>query len=206
MKMKIHMTMAVAALVLGGWTLGAIADDHPPGEYKGPELSVPDLSGAIQTLQHQAGKIVVLEWTNYDCPFVKKHYSAGNMQELQKRYTGKGVVWWTICSSAEGKQGYYTAEKWKEMVEESGAASTATLLDVSGEAGRALSAKTTPHMFVIDRDGSIAYRGAIDNIRSTDPDDIEGAENFVAAALDALLQGEKVKVSKTAPYGCSVKY
>ncbi len=171
-----------------------------------PEFTGTDTQGKTHKLSDFKGKVVVLEWTNHECPFVKKFYSVGKMQELQKTYTDKGVVWLNIVSSAEGKQGHVTPEQANAIMTEKKFASTAKLLDPTGEIGKLYGAKTTPHMFVINKDGTLAYMGAIDDKKSTDSEDIAGAKNYVAAALDAVLAGSPVVVASTTPYGCSVKY
>jgi hypothetical protein len=149
---------------------------------------------------------VVLEWTNFDCPFVGKHYGSGNMQKLQKQYTGQGVIWLSINSSGPGKQGHYPAEKLGALIKERQAAPTAYLLDTDGTVGRLYGAKTTPHMFVIDKAGKLVYAGGIDDTPSTDQADIATATNYVAAALDETLGDKPVTKVTSAPYGCSVKY
>ncbi|MEM9158751.1 MAG: redoxin family protein, partial [Verrucomicrobiota bacterium] len=153
-----------------------------------------------------AGKTVVLEWTNYGCPYVKKHYNEGHMQALQGKMTGKDVVWLSICSSAEGKQGYMSNADWKKVSARKGVQSTAILLDADGKVGRAYGARATPHMFVIDEKGLLAYNGAIDSIRSTSPSDVDKAENYVQQAVNALMGGAEIKNAKTKPYGCGIKY
>ena len=170
------------------------------------EFSLPDTQGKEHSLSSYAGKVVVLEWLNFGCPFVKKHYDSKNMQALQKDYTAKGVVWLSIVSSAPGKQGHYPPEKLEAALTERGAQPTAALLDSKGAVGRLYGAKTTPHMFVIDAKGALAYAGAIDDAPSTDVDDVAGARNYVREAVDALLAGKRVKKASTKPYGCSVKY
>jgi peroxiredoxin len=171
-----------------------------------PDFTLKDTGGTEHSLSDFKGKTVVLEWTNYDCPFVKKHYGSGNMQMLQKKYTGEGVVWLSIWSSAEGKQGYYKPEEWVKKIDAAKAKATAVLLDATGTVGKLYGAKTTPHMFVIDKEGKLVYRGAIDDNRYWDPKTIKGAKNYVADALDALLAGKKVAEADTKSYGCSVKY
>jgi peroxiredoxin len=171
-----------------------------------PNFTLPDIQGESHSLSDFAGKVVVLEWVNRDCPFVKKHYEPKNMQSLQATYTAKGVVWLTVCSSAPGKQGHFSAEEWKQIVADQGFQSTAVLLDPAGDVGRAYEAKTTPHLFVIDADGILRYDGAIDDKPSTNSADIPGARPYLAEAVDAVLAGEAVATSKTTPYGCSVKY
>lgn len=170
-------------------------------------MTVTDINGVEHNFSDFAGKTVVLEWNNQGCPFVRKFYKNGDMQKFQAEATEKGVVWVTINSSAEGKEGYIaTPEDAKAMVAEKGIASTAYVLDHSGEIGQAFGAKVTPHMFVINGDGVIAYQGAIDSNASADPADIVTAENYVMAALDSLEKGEEVATPVTQPYGCSVKY
>ncbi len=171
-----------------------------------PNFSLPDTNGKTHSLADLKGKYVVLEWYQPDCPFVRKHYNSGNMQSLQKEYTAKGVVWLSIDSSAPGEQGNYPAAKLNEFAAKDGAARTALLLDPDGKVGRLYGAKTTPDMYIIDPNGTLVYRGAIDNKRSTDLDDVKTATNYVRAALDAALAGKPVSTTATQPYGCSVKY
>ena len=171
-----------------------------------PPIELRDSDGSTVRLDAFKGKFVVLEWVNFGCPFVGKHYGSGNMQKLQKKYTGEGVVWLSICSSAPGKQGYVTASEAKKLEEEKGASPSRFLLDPKGTVGRSYGAKTTPHMFVIDPKGTVVYNGAIDNKPSTKRADIPTAKNYLAAALDASMSGKKVEIAATQPYGCSVKY
>jgi len=147
----------------------------------------------------------VLEWTNHDCPFVRKHYDRNNMQQLQKTYTEKGVVWLSVISSAPGKQGHVSPEQAQALTTSRNASPSAVLLDPEGTVGRAYGAKTTPHMYMIDK-GTLRYMGGIDSIPSSDPADIPNAEPYLQAAVDAVLAGEKVTKPMTRPYGCSVKY
>ena len=188
-----------ALLVLGWSAVPAPAEDAA----KAPDFELRDCAGKAHKLSDFKGKWVVLEWTNYDCPFVKKHYdkSVKNMQTLQKTYTDKGVVWLSICSSAEGKQGYMTPEGAAKRKADEEAHPTALLLDPKGEVGRAFGAKTTPDMRIVDPEGRIAYAGAIDSVRSKDPADIKGATNYIAQVLDAVLAGKAVPVAATRPYG-----
>jgi peroxiredoxin len=176
-----------------------------PGEAA-PEFTLTDSKGTSHKLSDFRGKFVVLEWLNHECPFVKKHYSNGNMQKLQQEYTAKGVVWLSIISSAPGKQGHRTGPQADVDTKDRDAAPTAVLLDPAGEVGQKYGAKTTPEMFVIDKEGKIIYAGAIDSIKSTNSADIAKAENHVRQALDAALAGKPVPTPKTTPYGCSVKY
>lgn len=171
-----------------------------------PEFTAADTRGAKHSLGDFAGKYVVLEWVNHGCPFVKKHYSGGNMQLLQKKYTEAGVVWLSVASSAEGKQGYMLSEEWNETIKETSTAATAVLLDVEGTIGKMYGARTTPQMVVIDPKGVVIYAGAIDDKPSADVEDIAGARNHVASALDEAMSGKPVSVSASQPYGCSVKY
>jgi peroxiredoxin len=171
-----------------------------------PNFSLPDTNGKTQSLADFKGKYVVLEWYQPDCPFVGKHYRSGNMQALQKEYTAKGVVWLSIDSSAPGEQGNYPAEKLNEFAAKDGAARTALLLDPAGNVGKLYGAQTTPDMYVIDPNGILVYKGAIDNKRSTDLADVKTATNYVKTALDAVLSGKSVATTSTRPYGCNVKY
>lgn len=171
-----------------------------------PEFTLSDTKGKNHSLSQYKGKFVVLEWVNFDCPFVKKHYSGGNMQTLQNSYTKKGVVWLSINSSAPNKQGNYSGAQVDAMIKERKAAPTAYLLDPEGTVGHMYGAKATPHMFVVDKGGKLVYAGAIDDISSVDPEDIKKARNYVAEALDASMKGKPVKTASTNAYGCSVKY
>lgn len=171
-----------------------------------PLFVLRDTSGRVHRLTGYLGKVIVLEWFNPDCPFVKKHYNSGNMQALQKRYRAKGVVWLSVVSSAPGKQGHYSRSAWPAVLRKRGSRATAVLLDPSGKVGRRYGARTTPDMFIINRQGKLVYTGAIDSIRSTRTADVKRARPYVRQALDALLAGRAVQVSDTRPYGCSVKY
>lgn len=171
-----------------------------------PDFTAVDSNGKEHRLSDFKGKTVVLEWTNHDCPYVRKHYDSGNMQALQKTATGKGIVWLSIISSAPGKQGHVSGAEANRLTSSRNAAPTAVLLDESGEIGRLYGAKTTPHMYIIDEGGELVYMGGIDSISSTDTNDIARATNYVDAALNALSSGQPIEDAVTRPYGCSVKY
>jgi peroxiredoxin len=171
-----------------------------------PDFTLTDTEGKAQTLSAHRGEYVVLEWTNFDCPFVRKHYDTGNMQKLQKSFAEKGVVWFRICSSAEGKQGFYSAEEINEKLAAEKSKSAGYLIDSDGAVGRKYGAKTTPHMFVVDPEGILIYAGGIDDKPSTKTADVKAATNYVAAALENSLNGKPVAVRTSTPYGCSVKY
>ena len=181
------------------------ATELPVGK-PAPNFALPDTNGKNHSFSDYKGKIVVLEWINHDCPFVEKLYNSGHMQKLQKSYTGKGIIWLSINSSAPGKGGYCTPEKANELIKQKKAAPTALLLDPDGKVGKLYGAKTTPHMFIINSDGVLVYNGAIDDIRSTKIEDIPKAKNYVQIALDEVLEGKKVSIQTSVPYGCSVKY
>jgi peroxiredoxin len=171
-----------------------------------PAFTLKDTKGTSHNLADFKGKTVVLEWINHDCPFVVKHYSGGNIQSLQKEYTGKGVVWLSIASSAPGKQGHLSPEAWNKITAEKGASPTAVLLDEDGKVGKLYNAKTTPQIAIINAEGLLVYAGAIDSIKSTNAADVAKATNYVKAALDEVLAGKPVSTASTEPYGCSVKY
>jgi peroxiredoxin len=171
-----------------------------------PGFTLPDSFGKNHSLSDYTGKVVVLEWLNHGCPFVKKHYDSGNMQKLQKMAKEKGVVWFSIISSAPDKQGYSTPEQANEKAQELKAKPLAILLDPEGKVGKLYDAKTTPHMYIIDKEGLLVYNGGIDDIRSANVDDIAKAKNYVLLALEELLSGKEVSVKTSQPYGCSVKY
>lgn len=166
-----------------------------------PDFTLPDTYGQEHSITDFRGKYVVLEWLNYDCPSVVKHYSAGNMQMLQEKYTGKDVVWLAIVSSAPGNQGYFEPDAMNERSAAEGSNATAVLLDPSGEVGRAYHAQVTPHMMVVGPDGALIYNGAIDDKPGTRASTLEGAHNYVAAALDESMAGGEVSVALTRPYG-----
>lgn len=191
----------LVALALGAGVATAMEPGKPA-----PDFTLKDTRGAEHALSGFRGKYVVLEWTNPNCPFVRSQYNSGNMQALQKEFTGKDVVWLTIASSAPGKEGHYTAEQWNERMKKENFASTAVLLDPKGTAGRAFDARVTPHMFVIDPKGTVIYAGAIDDKPSTHPADAKAAKNLVRAALEEAMAGRPVSTPSSRPYGCSVKY
>ena len=171
-----------------------------------PKFALPDSFDNTVNLTDYYGKWIVLEWINFDCPFVKKHYNSHNMQKLQKEYEKRGVVWLSVCSSAPGKQGNFTSDEINKKILALRAAPTAYLVDKDGKIGKMYGAKTTPHMFIIDPKGILIYAGAIDDIKSTDEADVEKAKNYVKTVLDAVLSGYETTIKTTTPYGCSVKY
>ncbi len=186
----------------------ALAEDRKGPEIgkKAPDFTLVDASGKKHTLSEYEGKYVILEWLNHDCPFVVKHYATGNMQMLQEKYRDMGVKWFSIISSAPGKQGYLEPDEAKKVTRDKKAKPTAVLLDPDGKAGRAYDARVTPHMYIIDPDGMLRYMGAIDDRPTANHADVEGARNFVSEALDLLLAGQSVEVTSHQPYGCTVKY
>jgi peroxiredoxin len=171
-----------------------------------PAFTATDSHGQAQSLSQYHGKYVVLEWHNQGCPYTRKHYVSGNMQNLQKEWTAKGVVWFTVISSAPGTQGFVTPSEENAYVEKMHAVPTAVLLDSDTKIARLYSAKTTPQMIVINPDGNVIYDGAIDSKATPDPDDIRTADNYVNDALTAAMAGKPVTTAFTRPYGCSVKY
>lgn len=193
----------LAATVFGLSTAaGAAAKIGSPA----PDFTVTDSRGKTHTLSQYRGRHVVLEWTNHECPFVVKHYKSGNMQSLQKQAAGKDVVWLTVISSAPGKQGHVSGAKADELTATRGAAPAAVLFDPDGKVGRMYDARTTPHMYLINPEGTLVYAGGIDSIPSTDTADIPKATPYVKVALEEALAGKPVSDPVTRPYGCSVKY
>ena len=171
-----------------------------------PGFTVTATNGSPVSLASYKGKLVVLEWTNHDCPYVRKHYDTGNMQSLQREAAGQGVVWLTVISSSEGTQGYVTPTQADELTTSRKAAPTAVLLDTKGVAGKLYGATNTPHMYVVDKAGMLVYAGAIDDRPTSRRADVQGANNYVRAALDAVAAGQPVKTPVTRAYGCTVKY
>lgn len=192
------------------WFLGLLLAASPAFALKtgemAPNFQVNDTKGLSQSLASQKGKFVVLEWHNQGCPFVRKHYDSKNMQKLQKQWVGKDLTWFTVISSAKGKQGAVTPDEENAYLKKTGAAPSAVLMDTDGKVGTAYGARTTPHMFVIDPQGKLIYQGAIDSNNSTDPKTIASAKNYVVAALTEARAGKAVTDATTEPYGCSVKY
>jgi peroxiredoxin len=171
-----------------------------------PEFKVKDTSGKEQSLAAYKGKFVVLEWTNPGCPFVQKHYDTSNMQNTQKAAEAKGAVWLTVSSSAPDQGDYKKPSELAAWLKAKGAAPTATLMDDDGKIGQAYGARTTPHMYVIDPKGNLVYAGAIDSKATARKEDVKGATNYVAVALDEAMAGKPVTKATSEPYGCSIKY
>lgn len=171
-----------------------------------PDFTATGANGQPIQLSAYKGKVVVLEWTNHDCPFVKKHYESGNIPKLQKEAAAQGVVWLQVISSAPGQQGHVNAATAKQVNEYREAKPAGTVLDESGAVGKLYGARTTPHIFVIDQQGKLAYKGGIDSIPSNRPEDIAQAEPYARNAIQATLKGQPVAKASTQPYGCSVKY
>ncbi len=192
------------ALCLAGLAAGPALANAVVGQ-PAPAFTATDLDGKPVGLADFKGRTVVLEWNNFGCPFVMKHYRSHNMQSLQKKY-GADVVWLMVNSTNSGHQDYEAPAALHKRLAGFGASPARYLMDEPGKVGLAYGAKVTPHMFVIDPSGKVAYNGAIDDRRSTDPDDVKGARNHVAAALDEMKAGKPVSVASTAPYGCTVKY
>lgn len=204
MRKKIYFSLTVLLLT----AIPALTWGQPSagiGE-NAPGFKLTDSKGNTHSLSDYIGKYVVMEWINFECPFVKKHYNSRNMQNLQKEFTDKEIVWLAVCSSAEGKQGYFSDEEINKRIAEHGAYMTAYLKDADGSVGKNYGAKTTPHMFVINPQGVLIYSGAIDDKPSTDINDIKEANNYVRAAFESSLSNQEIENKITTPYGCSVKY
>jgi len=201
-QMNRRLLLGLAAAV----AIAAPAYAKPVVGEAAPEFRAVDADGRTRALSEFRGKTVVLEWTNNGCPYVQKHYNSGHMQGLQKQATKEGVVWLTVISSAPRMQGYLTPPQAKAWKAKAGAASTAVLLDPTGVVGRAYDAKTTPHMYVVDKTGKLVYMGGIDDKPSPDPQTLKTAKNYLVAALADVQAGRPVAQAVTRPYGCSVKY
>ncbi len=198
-----HLGLTAAAALLTA--TGAAAQAAPVIGQPAPGFSAKDADGATRSLAQYRGKTVVLEWTNHECPYVKKHYG-GAMQALQRDATRDGVVWLSVVSSAPGQQGHVSGAQARQLVAARKAAPTAVLLDADGRLGRLYGAKTTPHMFVIDPQGRLAYAGGIDDIPTAKPEDLARAKPLVRLALADVKAGRKVATPVSRPYGCAVKY
>lgn len=201
---KFLIGVMVAAIAAAAW--GQEREASMPVLEAAPSFTVESAAGKKVSLSDFKGKYVVLEWWNYGCPFVRKHYGSGNMQKLQAEMKKKGVIWLTVCSSASGMQGNVTAEQANEMMKELKGMQTAVLLDPTGEMGRKFKARVTPHMFLISPKGDILYNGALDSIPSADRSDIAKATNYVMKAYEEASAGKSVSTPKTQPYGCGIKY
>jgi hypothetical protein len=197
-----HAAMACAAAVL----LPAASHASPVIAAPAPDFTGTGVDGKPVNLASFKGRTVVLEWTNHDCPYVRKHYESGNIPRLQKEATGQGVVWLQVISSAPGRQGHVDAATARQLNVSRNAVPTATVLDPDGRIGRLYGAQTTPHLFIVDANGVLQYKGGIDSIATSSKDDIAKAQNHVKAALGELAAGKKISNASTRPYGCAVKY
>ena len=205
------MSATIKQLVKAALTVGFLA--AASGAMANAELNKPapafdavGADGKPVKLDAFKGKTVVLEWTNHDCPYVKKHYESGNIPNLQKDAAGKGVVWLQVVSSAPGKQGHVDGATAQKLNASRNAAPAGTVLDADGKIGKLYGAQTTPHLFIVNAAGQLVYKGGIDSIATANKDDLPKAENYVTAALSAISAGKAVEKANTKPYGCSVKY
>ena len=171
-----------------------------------PDFSAPDLQGKAVKLSDYKGKYVVLEWTNPECPYVRRHYNSGNMPSLQKEFGAKDVVWLTVNSTNQSSGEFKTPQEMAKWMAEKGASPKATLIDKDSQVGKLYDARTTPHMYVIDPQGRLIYAGAIDDKRWASVEQTKKANNHVRAALGEAMTGKPVSVAATSPYGCTVKY
>ena len=194
----------IGVLMLSAAVLPAVG--APQVGQQAPAFSEQDTKGKTWTHGDLAGKKVILEWTNHECPYVGKHYSTDNMQQLQRDAVDQGYLWLSVISSAPGKQGHVSAAEADALTRKCGAAPTAVLIDEDGDMGRAYQARTTPHMYLLDEDGTLLYLGGIDSIRSSNPADVAKADNYVRLAMEDLAKDRPVSQAVTRPYGCSVKY
>jgi len=201
-KTSIYMAVSGSVAIMQSCcAVPATIGPKPPVGQSAPDFTLPDLDGKDIKLSQFRKKFVVLEWFSDECPFVKKHYSTGNMQALQKYAQKKGVVWLTICSSGQGKPGFHSASENKEILRKWDASMKDFLVDADGNIGRMYGSKNTPTMFIIDKDGTLVYEGAIDDKPDPFPDSVKTANNYVRAALDQAMAGEPIAVSVTKAYG-----
>ncbi len=191
--------------LLCGATLLAGAQAATVGQMA-PDFTLKDVSGKTVRLSDYRGRHVVLEWNNPACPYVQKHYKSGNMQTLQKEAAAKNVVWLAVNSTEASHGDYLSPAQLGRWMNEQKAAPTATLMDEDGSAGRAYTARVTPHMYIVDPQGKLVYAGGIDSTPSARTEDIKTATNYVRKSLDESLAGKAVSQATTRPYGCSIKY
>jgi peroxiredoxin len=177
------------------------APDVATIDKKAPDFTLKNAKGEEVKLSSFADKYVILEWINFDCAFVRKHYDGGAMNATRKKYAEKGVVWLQICSSAKGKEGYFEGEDLTKRIEKESCDAAFYLVDSDGKVGKSYQAKTTPAMYVIDKKGILRYMGAIDSVKSAKKEDVEGATNYVSAAMDELLADKAVSTKETKSYG-----
>lgn len=194
----------ILSSVLCLYSINSFADVLP-GDIS-PDFKLKNLDAKEISLSDFKGKYVVLEWFNKDCPFVKKHYESNNMQNLQETYTKKDVVWLMVNSSNVGQQGNEAPVVALETLKKLGAKQTHYLIDEDGKVGKLFGAKTTPHMYILDKNHKVIYTGAIDSIASADKADLKAAKNYVANTLDLSMAGKEVDIKNSKAYGCNVKY
>lgn len=206
MQRRTFTKLLVAGAIAAGSIAATAAVASPRIGEPAPAFTAKDTEGKTVSLSDFKGKTVVLEWTNDECPYVRKHYGGNAMQALQKKWTAEGVVWLTLISSAPGEQGHVTPEKANMLTAERKAAPTDVLFDPTGRIGRAYAAQTTPHMFIIKGDGTLAYMGGIDDKPTTRLEDLKTAKNYVDAALTDIKAGRPVATATSRAYGCSIKY
>lgn len=200
------LAVGAAFALCGSLALAPVAIAKPEVGKPAPDFTGTDSKGKSVRLSDLRGKTVVLEWTNHNCPYVRKHYGAGNMQKLQADAAKDGVVWLTVISSASGDQGHVSPAEADKLTASRNAAPAHVVIDETSKIARAYEARTTPHMFVVDAEGKLVFMGGIDDKPSSNTADIPTATNYVRLALDAVKAGRPVETPVTRPYGCSIKY
>jgi len=200
------LVVAVAAALAASLGLATPGMAAPAVGQNAPDFTLTDTAGKTVRLSDFKGKHVVLEWVNPGCPYVRKHYNSANMQGTQKETTAKGVVWLAINSTETASYDYMEPKKLASWMAEQKAAPTATLMDVEGTVGQAYGARTTPHMYIVNPQGTLIYAGGIDSIPSSRADDVKTAVNYVKQGVSQALAGQPLSNPTTRPYGCSIKY
>ncbi|WNJ89903.1 thioredoxin family protein [Bosea sp. 685] len=209
MKASLTRQSFIAGLALASLSLSAgsvLAQGTAKIGQPAPAFQAVDADGKTRNLSEFAGKTVILEWTNADCPYVRKHYNSATMQTLQKDMAREGIVWLSVVSSPVGEQGYVDGTAAKDLTTKRDAAPAAVLLDPNSKVARAYGATTTPHMYIVDPKGTLAYMGAIDDKPSSSPASLTGAKSYVRQAVAELKAGKPVSEAATKSYGCAVKY
>ena len=207
--MKIFLTLIAVCSISTATYAAEIKLENPSINVKAPNFTAVNSYGKTIQLSDLIGSPVILEWTNHECPYVARHYNENNMQAIQKMARDAGMIWLSVISSTPGDQGHVSPDKANALTDSRGAGPSHVLLDESGEVGMLYGAKTTPHMYMIDANGVLRYKGAIDDIgrgMQFFNASFEEAINYVSSQMSELAANQSLAINSTTAYGCSVKY